>query len=448
MENCQTVIVSITDEQGACSVVLTLLDAVKSEDLNMRRATTSLLVTYCVQSKPMIIAMFRTQLLGGLIHMLSSDDQFILNKCIDAINAITKNLDNQEKMNIIPDVAKDLKYTISDFKSTPEGANADHLPGFATNRGILPFLNLFKDALLTINLDLKEKAACGYRDVIENSSKEALKPSVMTITGPVIRMLSDRLSNDIKVIVIDLISILLNKVGIILKPFFPQIQTIFFRALSAEDRSVRLQAAISLGRFAGVHSRLDSLYSEMITLYRNLSVDQASLKETLFFAIRLSVSLTKDKIAEATQTQILNVLSVEMDTPNDAVRLTAASCLGELCAAFSPTQLETVCRSFLLVDDPDEDQSIKHFRIISLRIALKVAFERLSLHSTNWTHRVNSIVIAYIRSTRLPLIINAIKCAAYIIHHSIDRDLAIDSTLISIFARVCLSPGLDQCSYF
>lgn len=433
-------ILSITDEQGACSVVLTLLESVKSEDMAIRRATTSLLVTYCIQSKPSIIATFRTQLLGGLIRMLSSTDEFILSQSIEAIQSITKNLDTQEKLQIISDVSKDLRYTITDYRSSINKTSeaVGHLPAFSTNKGISPFLNLFKDALLCANLELKEKAAYGYKDVVENSTREALKPSVMTITGPLIRIVSDRLSNDIKVVVIDLLSILLNKVGIILKPFFPQIQTIFFRSLVSDDRAIRIQAAIALSCFASVYSRLDLLYTDIFSIYKSLSAEQANFKETLFFAIRLTVPLTKDKLTDSLQEQIMNLLVAEFYTNNEGVRICAASCLGELFAAFSTEHLEQVCSTFLFEDEPDEDISIKHFRTISLRVALKVAFEKLWLYSKEWSEQILQMVIYYIRCSKVPLMINGIKSAAYIIHHSINRELPIDNTLITLFAKVCL----------
>ena len=41
--------------------------------------------------------------------------------------------------------------------------------------------------------DLKELAATGLGEVIKLTSPEALKPSVVNITGPLIRILGDRL---------------------------------------------------------------------------------------------------------------------------------------------------------------------------------------------------------------------------------------------------------------
>ena len=49
-------------------------------------------------------------------------------------------------------------------------------------------------------------------DVIKKTSAEALKPSVVNITGPLIRILGDRFSFNVKVAVLETLGLLLGKV--------------------------------------------------------------------------------------------------------------------------------------------------------------------------------------------------------------------------------------------
>ena len=150
-------IASITDEHGSRSVVISLLDSISSDSLNVRRAATTLLVTYCVHSKPANIASFRSQLWRGLIYMLSSDDEFILNQAVEALHAITKTMDNKEQIEILPEIGNALRYTISDYVNhlNQSEIHIDDviLPGFNANKGILPLLNIFKEALLSSNIE-------------------------------------------------------------------------------------------------------------------------------------------------------------------------------------------------------------------------------------------------------------------------------------------------------
>ena len=60
--------------------------------------------------------------------------------------------------------------------------------------------------------EVKESAATGLGEVISYTSADALKPSVVNITGPLIRILGDRFSWNVKVAVLETLTLLLAKV--------------------------------------------------------------------------------------------------------------------------------------------------------------------------------------------------------------------------------------------
>lgn len=62
---------------------------------------------------------------------------------------------------------------------------------------------------------MKEQAAVGLGELINLTSAEALKPSVVNITGPLIRILGDRFTWNVKVAVLETLTLLLAKVGLI-----------------------------------------------------------------------------------------------------------------------------------------------------------------------------------------------------------------------------------------
>lgn len=59
---------------------------------------------------------------------------------------------------------------------------------------------------------MKAQAADGLGELINITSAEALKPSVVNITGPLIRILGDRFSWQVKVAVLETLTLLLAKV--------------------------------------------------------------------------------------------------------------------------------------------------------------------------------------------------------------------------------------------
>lgn len=59
---------------------------------------------------------------------------------------------------------------------------------------------------------MKEQAANGLGEVISLTSAAALRPFVVNITGPLIRILGDRFSWNVKVAVLQTLGLLLGKV--------------------------------------------------------------------------------------------------------------------------------------------------------------------------------------------------------------------------------------------
>ena len=138
---------------------------------------------------------------------------------------------------------------------------------------------------------MKETAANGLGEVIKLTSADALKPSVVHITGPLIRILGDRFGANVKTAVLDTLACLLGKAGVLLKPFFPQLQTTFVKALNDPNRTVRLKAGIALSFLIDIHMRPDPLFNELANGIKN--ADEASVRDTylqVFISIYLYIS--------------------------------------------------------------------------------------------------------------------------------------------------------------
>lgn len=109
----------------------------------------------------------------------------------------------------------------------------------------------------------------GLGEVIKVTSAPALQPSVVAITGPLIRILGDRFSANVKTAVLETLAILLAKVGILLKQFLPQLQTTFVKALNDPNRNVRLKSATALSFLIVIHQRADPLFTELHNMIKN-----------------------------------------------------------------------------------------------------------------------------------------------------------------------------------
>lgn len=82
-----------------------------------------------------------------------------------------------------------------------------HLP-----QGVTCILPVLREGVLTGSPEQKEEAAKALGAVIKLTSPEALRPSVVSITGPLIRILGDRFAWTVKTALLETLTLLLAKV--------------------------------------------------------------------------------------------------------------------------------------------------------------------------------------------------------------------------------------------
>ena len=80
-------------------------------------------------------------------------------------------------------------------------------------QGINAIYPVYKEGILNGGPDLKEQSAKLLGEVVALTTPEALKPSLNNVTGPLIRIFGDRFSLNVKVAILDTLSLILSKVG-------------------------------------------------------------------------------------------------------------------------------------------------------------------------------------------------------------------------------------------
>ena len=72
--------------------------------------------------------------------------------------------------------------------------------------------------------------------MVEVTATKALKPFVLKITGPLIRIVADRFPYQVKAAILVTLGRIIDRGGIALKPFLPPLQTTFVKALGDSTR--------------------------------------------------------------------------------------------------------------------------------------------------------------------------------------------------------------------
>ncbi|KAK7803834.1 hypothetical protein U0070_027292 [Myodes glareolus] len=378
MANCQAVILSVEDDTGHRIIIEDLLEATRSPEVGMRQAAAIILNIYCSRSKADYTSHLRN-LVSGLIRLFNDSSPVVLEESWDALNAITKKLDAGNQLALIEELHKEIRFIGNESKG-------EHVPGFCLpKKGVTSILPVLREGVLTGSPEQKEEAAKALGLVIRLTSADALRPSVVSITGPLIRILGDRFSWNVKAALLETLSLLLAKaselgacsiwVGIALKPFLPQLQTTFTKALQDSNRGVRLKAADALGKLISIHIKVDPLFTELLNGIR--AMEDPGVRDTMLQALRFVIQGAGAKVDAAIRKNIVSLLLSMLGHDEDNTRISSAGCLGELCAFLTEEELSTVLQQCLLADISGIDWMVRHGRSLALSVAVNVAPSRL-----------------------------------------------------------------------
>ncbi|KAG7480586.1 hypothetical protein MATL_G00057810 [Megalops atlanticus] len=432
--SCQTVILAVDDEAGQRIIIEDLLEATRGPDAGLRQASVTMLNAYFARTRLDYSAHTRT-LLSGLIRLLNDPNPEVLHQSWDTINSITKKLDAGSQLALIDDLHRDIR-------SAGAEAKGQHLPGFCLpKKGVTCILPVLREGVLTGSPEQKEEAARALGGVIRLTSPEALRPSVVNITGPLIRILGDRFSWTVKTALLETLTLLLAKVGIALKPFLPQLQTTFLKALQDSSRAVRLRAAEALGQLVSIHSKVDPLFSEQLSAIRN--AEDSGVRETMLQALRFVIQGAGSKVDPAIRKNITTTLLGMLGHDEDATRMSSAGCVGELCAFLSEEELRSVLLQHILADMSGVDWMVRHGRSLALAIAVKAAPGQLC--GEEYGAAVLEAVLASATADRIPIATSGIRAMGYLMKHqlNIEGGAGVSPRIISQFAKCLQNQSSD-----
>jgi hypothetical protein len=265
-------------------------------------------------------------LLRQMIALLSdSEHPKLVVKAWNCINAIINANKGSILMQRLPTIRQSIRLlTMQHKKQYSDDVNRPLIGFCLPKKGISCILPVFKECLLNGSPEVKEQASQTLCDCIKLSDGESLKSCVMTITGPLIRVLGERYSWTVKSAILDAIYNLLLKVGVTLRPFLPQLQPTFLKNLNDINRVVRIKSGFALAKLLPMNPKMDQIVNEIHGYITNSN--DAQIKETLINTLRLCVNNVGDKLQEETKKQLLTTFKSDDYIYNDDVAVRSVSC--------------------------------------------------------------------------------------------------------------------------
>ncbi|GEQ70755.1 hypothetical protein JCM33374_g4434 [Metschnikowia sp. JCM 33374] len=353
-------LLSIDSDQGVHPVMQQLMSLVKHQDPAKRAAICERLAVFFPETT-LDYSIYVQDIVSQLIYYLGDKDQNVVKGVFEALSALVKVQDKSVLEQLVKPAHQALIIA---------GVRGEDLAGFALPKGPSCVLPIFSHGLMYGNSEQKELSALSIAEIIDRTPAANLRPFATPITGPLIRVIGEKVSSDIKSAILSALTNLLRRIPQFLRPFIPQLQRTFVRSLSdPTNEKLRNGAVDALGLLIEFQPRVDSLVTELVTGAKN--AEDQGIKNSLLKAMLQVVLKGGKNMSETSKTSIMALVEEELSIVNDKSAVAYARLLGSLSQILSTEEAANILKNKILSKRGDET-SLK-FAILSINSFLRDA---------------------------------------------------------------------------
>ena len=144
-------------------------------------------------------------------------------------------------------------------------------------------------------------------DLVQYAPAQNIRLYALQITGPLIRIIGDKYTPEIRVLLFRALNLLLSKSGDALRPFLPQLQTTFIRALKDSTKGVRVEGGQALVHIIKLSTRIDNVIND---LSEDVTRNDTEVRESVMTTLKSIMLAVGDRVQEITCTKLLSVMLV------------------------------------------------------------------------------------------------------------------------------------------
>ncbi|KAI5851570.1 armadillo-type protein, partial [Morchella snyderi] len=327
-----TVILAADEYDGLNTVMGEMLKLVKHEDHHRRAAAYAHFAKF-FSTTDVDYSRYTQDCIRVLLISFDDADAAVVRNAWAALSELTKRLRKEEMETLVIPTRQVLQQV---------GVPGHNLPGFALPKGINAVLPIFLQGLMHGSPEQRTQAALAIADIVDRASAESLRPFVTQITGPLIRVVSER-SVEVKAAILLTLNALLVKIPGYLKPFLPQLQRTFAKSLADTGSDVlRARAAKALGTLITLTPRIDPLISELVAGARTAD---RGVRDAMLKALFEVVGKAGGNMGDASRAAILALVEEEGDGDDDQMAIAGAKLLGVLVRHLAAEDAARVIRS-------------------------------------------------------------------------------------------------------
>ena len=279
-------------------------------------------------------------LIKRLFELFTDTDEAVLLAAWSAMGDVTATISRQELPEYVECVSKALTLARDKVRRANKASHEYLIPALCLPKGLAPIVQIFLQGVLSAeSADAREDATKGLTLAVSSTTSAALKAHIIAITGPLIRVVGDKHPSAVKSAILESLGVLINKGGIALKPFVPQLQTTFVKCLSDVQISVRMKAATAIGLLMALQTRVDALVNDLISTVES-DETEAGIRESTYKAIAGVFAYGGKNIAAPNVTRAVDAAYAALASSSSGERACASLALSR-AFVWCPTEERT-----------------------------------------------------------------------------------------------------------
>lgn len=328
-----TVMLSVDEHDGLNTLMSAMLALSKHDDHRKRQSADLHLANFFGKAEGLDYSRYYPDLIRALLISFDDSDTEVVKAAWTALHALISSMGKNEMESLVPSTRQVLSHV---------GVAGHNLPGFCLPKGINAVLPIFLQGLINGPPEQRTQAALAISDIIDKTSPDALKPFVTQITGPLIRVVSER-SVEVRAAIMLTLNKLLEKIPAFVKPFLPQLQRSFTKALAdTSSELLRNRAAKALGTLITLTPRIDPLIGELVAGSKTPDQGVSNAMQKALYEV---VSKVGANMGENSRTAILTLVDDDSAEVDEGTAITNARLLGALIKNLSPETAAGIVKS-------------------------------------------------------------------------------------------------------
>ncbi|VEU21456.1 DEKNAAC102327 [Brettanomyces naardenensis] len=360
---------SVDTDEGCHPLMQEILSSMRSEDHERAAIIYEVLPEFFAKST-LDYSAYTQDLVTQLIFTLDDKDQVVAKNSFDALSALISRLPKDQLGQLVAPVEQTLSLI---------GNNEEDMYVFSLPKGPNCLLPVFLHGLMYGDDRQREQSANGISFIVKHTPAAGLRPYVTSIVGPLIRVIGERFSGDVKSAILLSLNKLFAKIPQFLRPFIPQLQRTFIKSLSdTSNELLRTRAAKALGTLIKYQPRVDPLVTELLTGAKAVGSENIDIQTSILKALLEVVDKAGDKISERGKNGIMTLVESEVfkeDAGEDTVA-SYARLIGSLSKILSKEEAVSMFRTKVLQADMDNSNSAR-FAVLVLNAFLKDSPENI-----------------------------------------------------------------------